>query len=188
MKPKTSPLIVALALGGALAWPIAASAADAPAKPATKVLKKQSKAKGMALAEETVQRISEAQLLVADRVLTGDAACEFNQKVSVLPVKDKPGHFHVAFKKVVYNMLPKNNLRSVPASRGHSRGGLRGLRRGPSKCRGCQMVSEHRVGQKLTRATWSDTKSHPGSQPMARRASCGYSSGSMASEKGQTTR
>jgi len=107
MTPKTPSLIAALALGAALAWPVAASAADAPAKPATSAQKQHSKAKGMALAEETVQRISEAQLLVADRVLTGDAACEFNQTVSVLPVKDKPGHFHLTFKKVVYNMLPE---------------------------------------------------------------------------------
>ena len=110
MKPETSTLIAALALGVALAWPVAASAADAPAKqakPASKAQQKQSKAKGMALAEATVQRISEAQLLVADRVLTGDAACEFNQKVSVLPVKDRAGHFHVAFKKAVYTMVPE---------------------------------------------------------------------------------
>jgi len=146
MKPKTSPLIVALALGGALAWPIAASAADAPAKPATKVLKKQSKAKGMALAEETVQRISEAQLLVADRVLTGDAACEFNQKVSVLPVKDKPGHFHVAFKKVVYNMLPEET--STGAVRlEDKKAGVVWIQI-PAK----SMLMNHRIGQRMVDA------------------------------------
>ena len=68
---------------------------------------KDSQAKGMALAKETVQRISEAQLQVADRVLTGDASCEFNQTVAVTPVSGRPAHFHVAYKKATYTMVPE---------------------------------------------------------------------------------
>jgi hypothetical protein len=118
MKFLASPLFASLALGATLLAPSAASAADAAAtpaasakpaaaKPASNAAKKKDEAKGLALAKETVQQISDAQLQVADRVLTGDAACEFNQTVSVLPVKDHPGHFHVAFKKVTYTMVPE---------------------------------------------------------------------------------
>ncbi len=149
MKPETSTLIAALALGVALAWPVAASAADAPAKqakPASKAQQKQSKAKGMALAEATVQRISEAQLLVADRVLTGDAACEFNQKVSVLPVKDRAGHFHVAFKKAVYTMVPEET--STGAVRlEDKKAGVVWIQI-PAK----SMLMNHRIGQRMVDA------------------------------------
>jgi hypothetical protein len=105
---------------GALALPLSVSAADAVPKPAPKPAAKASaaktanaqqradRAKGMALATETVQRISEAQLTVADRVLTGDAACEFDLRVSVQPVAGQPGHFKVQHKKAVYTMVPED--------------------------------------------------------------------------------
>lgn len=63
-------------------------------------------AKGLALASETVEQITEAQLEVAARVLTGDADCEFNQKVGVQPVEGQPGHFQLAYKKAIYRMVP----------------------------------------------------------------------------------
>jgi len=61
----------------------------------------------MALATETAQRISEAQLQIADRVLTGEATCEFNQTVNVQPVANKVGHFHLTYKKTVYTVVPE---------------------------------------------------------------------------------
>ena len=86
-------------------------AAKAPAKPAAKSGQakqaQDSQAKGLALAKETVQRISDAQLQVADRVLTGDASCEFNQTVMVKPITGRPAHFHVAYKKATYTMVPE---------------------------------------------------------------------------------
>jgi hypothetical protein len=86
-----------------------AFAADAPntSAPSSNAQQRANKAKGMALATETAQRVSEAQLQLADRVLTGDAACEFNQTVSVQPVAGKPGHFHLTHKKVVYTVIPE---------------------------------------------------------------------------------
>lgn len=108
---------------GALAlptWAIAADTATPAAKPAPRPAAKASaaaqstaqqradRAKGMALATETVQRISEAQLTVADRVLTGDAACEFGQQVSVQPMAGHPGHFKVQHRKAVYTMVPED--------------------------------------------------------------------------------
>jgi hypothetical protein len=93
----------------------AALAADAPPKPGSKPAAKPvptaqqraDRAKGMALATETVQRISEAQLQVADRVLTGIAQCEFAQHVSVEPVAGQPGHFRVRHLKASYTMVPE---------------------------------------------------------------------------------
>ncbi len=47
------------------------------------------------------------QLAMADRVLTGTAACEFSQSVDVKPVSGQPGHFHVHFKGASYLMTPE---------------------------------------------------------------------------------
>jgi hypothetical protein len=93
----------------ALAMP-PAWAADAQPKPQSAAANKQQRedrAKGLALGQETAQRVNEAQLRIADRVLTGDAACEFDQTVSVLPIDGQPGHFRVTFKKVAYTVIPE---------------------------------------------------------------------------------
>jgi hypothetical protein len=92
--------LAALAVGGA-------SAADAQPKASAHAQQRADKAKGMALATETAQRISEAQLQLADRVLTGEATCEFNQTINVQPVAGKPGHFHLTYKKAVYTLVPE---------------------------------------------------------------------------------
>ena len=113
--------LTALTLLGALLQITHVEAAETsanPSKPAKTVTKpaakssaakqaQDSQAKGLALAQETVQRISDAQLLVADRVLTGDASCEFSQTVAVTPVSGRPAHFHVVYKKATYTMLPE---------------------------------------------------------------------------------
>lgn len=110
----STPMLLACAMNllAATAWaatPSGAASAPKPAKPsaAAQAAAKKNEAKGLALATETAQRISEAQLSVADRVLTGDAACEFNQTVSVHPVHGHPGHFKLSFKKVSYTMVPE---------------------------------------------------------------------------------
>ena len=95
-------------------WTLAASAhaaddkpgAAQPAKP-TAAQQRADKAKGRALAEETVQRISEAQLQIADRVHTGDAACEFDQVVNLVRIDGRPGHFRLTYKKVAYTVVPE---------------------------------------------------------------------------------
>lgn len=101
---KVAACAVALA-GVSLAW-----AADAQPKPQSAAANKQQRedrAKGLALGQETAQRVSENQLRIADRVLTGDAACEFDQTVSVMPIDGQPGHFRVTFKKVAYTVVPE---------------------------------------------------------------------------------
>lgn len=108
--PFTSHRIALLLLAGCAGLWASAHAADPSGKPLTAAQKRAAAAdrqKGLDLATETVQRISEAQLLVADRVLTGDAACEMNQSVSVEPIQGKPGHFQLRFKKASYTMVPE---------------------------------------------------------------------------------
>lgn len=89
----------------------AAKSKPAAAKPAPKAatsreqLKNQ--AKGLALATEVTEQISEGQMQAAARVMTGDIDCEFSQKVTLKAVDGHPGHFHLAFKKVTYRMIPQ---------------------------------------------------------------------------------
>lgn len=146
MKSKTTSIIAAIALGAMVWCPVTAIAADAAAKPATAKQKKQSQTKGMTLAQETVQRISEAQLSLADRVLTGDAACEFNQTVSVLPVKGHPGHFHVGFKKAVYTMVPEETTTGAVRLEDKKAGVV--WIQIPAK----SMLMNHRIGQRMVDA------------------------------------
>jgi len=77
-----------------------------PAKPSA-AQQRADKAKGMALATETAQRVSEAQLQLADRVLTGDASCEFDQVVHLSRIDGQPGHFRLTYKKVAYTVVPE---------------------------------------------------------------------------------
>jgi hypothetical protein len=102
----TTLWMIALLLGtGAWAADDKPRAAQ-PAKPSA-AQQRADKAKGMALATETVQRISEAQLQIADRVHTGDAACEFDQVVSLVRIQGQPGHFKLTFKKASYTVVPE---------------------------------------------------------------------------------
>ena len=66
-----------------------------------------SKASALALASSTAETINAAQLHMASRVLTGSADCEFDQRVSVLPLDSQPGWFTVAHKNMRYRMLPQ---------------------------------------------------------------------------------
>lgn len=110
---RSTTLPVWLAPLPALVLTVAAHATDVPAKPAKPMnaavaaQQRANKAKGIALATETVQRISETQLQLADRVLTGDAACEFDQVVNVERIEGKPGYFRLKHKKAVYTLVPE---------------------------------------------------------------------------------
>lgn len=56
---------------------------------------------------EAAQPVSQNQLDIAGRVLTGTAQCEFNQHVNLQPIDGEPGHFKLAFKNVNYDMVPE---------------------------------------------------------------------------------
>ena len=76
-------------------------------KPATPRQQLKREAEGLALATTTVETITEAQLDVAMRVLTGAADCEFNERITVAPVNGRPGHFHVGHMAQRYTMVPE---------------------------------------------------------------------------------
>ena len=94
----------AAAAPGAKAKPAATKPAP---KPASSRERLKNQAKGLALASEVTEQISEGQMQAAARVMTGDIDCEFNQKVSLKAVDGQPGHFQLAFKKVTYRMIPQ---------------------------------------------------------------------------------
>jgi hypothetical protein len=105
MKFVLAPTLLALA-----SVSFAQSAAQAPKKsprPATPHEQVKSEAKGLALASEVVESITERQLEIAGRVLTGKASCELDQQVSIQAVNGKPGYFQVGFKTATYIMTPE---------------------------------------------------------------------------------
>lgn len=160
---RITALTLSLLTAGLLAGSPAAFAQAAEAKPATKVTKaaptkkpvvkkrtaSQSRkqlppqAHAAALATDVSESISPTQLQIADRVLTGTAQCEFNQTVSVDAVKDKPGHFTVAYNKAAYVMTPQET--STGAVRLEDRrNGIVWLQI-PSK----SMMMNHKAGQRM---------------------------------------
>lgn len=113
IRSAVSLIAAGLLLAGVSQAQTTAPAAAATAKPA--VVKKpvsqsrselRNEAKGLALATDVTESISDTQLQIANRVLTGTAQCEFNQGVNVEPVADKPGLFRVTYKQVAYVMVP----------------------------------------------------------------------------------
>ena len=58
-------------------------------------------------ATATAETISEAQLEMASRVLTGFADCEFKQRITVAAIDGAPGHFNVGHKGLQYRMVPQ---------------------------------------------------------------------------------
>jgi hypothetical protein len=103
----TPQILAALFISAGLMAPSAGYGADPAATPKASSQQRADRAKGLALATETVHRISEAQLLVADRVLTGEATCDFDQTVDLQPIAGKPGQFRLRYKKTSYTMIPE---------------------------------------------------------------------------------
>lgn len=93
------------------AAPKAAPVKVAKAAPSTKkaLTPEQRKIKAVTAAAPAApaEPLNAEQLAMADRVLTGTAACEFSQAVDVKPVSGQPGHFHVNFKGASYLMTPE---------------------------------------------------------------------------------
>ncbi|WIT10871.1 hypothetical protein PFX98_18425 [Paucibacter sediminis] len=100
------PLLLALAslaLCGS-AW----SAAVENPKPRNRLAAKvKPQAPAPAVVDEDNTPLNDDQLAVGPRVHSGDAQCEFNQKVQITPHPDKPGRFRLQFGKLVYNMTPE---------------------------------------------------------------------------------
>jgi hypothetical protein len=109
--PHPTALALGLALG--LALPLSAAAnTKVPAKPASKTKPKSSKPAtarktATAPAPKPGQVLTEAQMLMANQVLTGRADCEFKQYVVVERVGAGGGSFRVRHSGRTYNMVPE---------------------------------------------------------------------------------
>lgn len=133
------------------AAPAAAADAAAPAAAKVKAKKKvsesrqqlQDAAKGLALATATVETITQTQLDIAARVLTGSAQCEFNQRVEVDPVDGRPGFFKVGFNGRQYLMTPQET--TTGAVRLEDKAGGAMWLQIPAK----SMLLDTRIGQRL---------------------------------------
>ncbi|MFO1216931.1 MAG: hypothetical protein U1E89_00955 [Burkholderiaceae bacterium] len=82
------------AVAALMASPLAATAADKAKHPAAKPT-------------APAAPLSAEQLATAERVLTGQSSCEFDQSVNVAAVPDKKGHFHVQYKGQTFDMVPE---------------------------------------------------------------------------------
>ncbi len=132
--------------GAAFAQTSTPSTAKAPPakKPVSQSRKElKSEAKGLALATEVTEEINTNQLEIANRVLTGTAQCEFNQKVQVDALQGKPGHFKVAFNKASYTMVPQETTTGAVRLEDKKNGVV--WLQIPSK----SMMMNHKIGQRM---------------------------------------
>lgn len=107
-------LAVAQQAGSAAAKPAAQAApAKSPARAAKPNRKSRAEADDQPAARPPVELVSDLQLGVAARVLTGEADCEFNQRVTVLPLDGVPGYFTVTHLRKQYRMLPRETTTGV---------------------------------------------------------------------------
>lgn len=143
---------IALAAAFACASTFAVAQADASAQKVVKAktMQKSSasrqKAKAAAAptaAHDATETISEAQLAVAQRVMTGQCDCEFNQQVHIQPVDGKPGHFRLGYKNANYLMVPQETTTGAVRLE-DKRAGVVWLQI-PSK----SMLMNHKVGQRM---------------------------------------
>ena len=134
----------AVLCGGALAADPKPVVKKKPVSQSRQQLK--SEAKGLALATETVEVITQTQIDLAARVLTGSAQCEFNQKVEIDPVDGKPGLFKVGFNGRHYTMSPQET--TTGAVRLEDKAGGAVWLQIPTK----SMLLDTKIGQRLVDA------------------------------------
>lgn len=133
-------LLVAASFAVAQTAPPASKKSPSAASPREQL---KSEAKGLALGAEVAETISENQMAIAMRVLTGRADCEFGQHVSVEPKAGQPGTFQVGFKNASYTMVPEETT-SGAVRLSDQRAGVVWLQI-PSK----SMLMNSKIGQRL---------------------------------------
>lgn len=119
--------ILLLITGSTFAAPKAAK----PAKPATE-----------AAAPQPVA-LTQGQLDAAGRVYTGEASCEFGEKVQLTPMDGQPGHFQLAYKKARYHLVPEETTTGAVRLEDH-RAGIVWLQI-PAK----SMLMNSKIGQRM---------------------------------------
>ena len=102
-----APLAVSAVFAFSTPLAQAQTAAAHKAKPVKTTQQKKSEVAGLAVASAAVSEITANQLDIAARVLTGEADCEFGERVSVDAITTNPGYFKVSFKKGVFTMTPE---------------------------------------------------------------------------------
>ena len=142
MKYALAPLLLVLA-ASVVAAETAPPAPKKPPRAASPREQLKSEAQGLALGAEVAETISENQLAIATRVLTGRASCEFDQQVSVEPKAGHPGVFHVGFKNATYTMVAEETT-SGAVRLADKRAGVVWLQI-PSK----SMLMNSKIGQRL---------------------------------------
>ena len=103
------PLIAAVVLSAVSALSVssalaATAAAKSAKKPAPAAAAKPAEAEPVS---EPVDNLSTGQLTAAERVMTGVADCEFNQKVTIERLEGHKGNFKLTFDKHTYIVQPK---------------------------------------------------------------------------------
>jgi hypothetical protein len=101
------PLIAAAVFSAVSALCVSSALAESQAAKAAKKPATATKAPEAEPATEPDDSLSTGQLTMADRVLTGVAQCEFDQKVTIEPLPGHSGNFRLTFEKRTYIVQPK---------------------------------------------------------------------------------
>lgn len=125
------------------AWAQNADKPPQPPQPTQARERLKSEAKGLALAVEVTETISQRQLEIASQVLMGKATCDFNQHVNVQALNDQPGFFVVDFKNASYIMTPEETT-SGAVRLANKKAGVMWLQI-PNK----SMLMNNKLGQRL---------------------------------------
>jgi hypothetical protein len=98
---------VAIAAALSIAAPLSAVANDQAKQPAKQTAKQPAK-QAAKPAVQNQAALSADQIHTADRVLTGQSRCEFDQAVNVAAVPNQKGWFNVEYKGKSYLMAPES--------------------------------------------------------------------------------
>ena len=118
----TRPLIAAaVVLASTALFAASASAATTPSKPAAKSAGKKAPQQeaAMDVASAPDDNLTPGELTMADRVLTGTAACEFNQTVKIERLEGHAGNFKLTYDKKSYIVRPKETTTGAILLRDH---------------------------------------------------------------------
>jgi len=115
------PQIAAAVLLASSALFVTAATAATPAKPAgtTAAKKTPPKEAEVETASTADDNLTPGELTMADRVLTGVAACEFNQTVKIERLEGHAGNFRLTFDKKAYIVHPKETTTGAILLRDH---------------------------------------------------------------------
>ena len=98
---------VAIAAALSIAAPLSAVATEKAKQPTKQAAKPAAQQPAAKPAAQQAAALSADQINTADRVLTGQSRCEFDQAVNVAAVPNRKGWFNVEYKGKSYLMAPE---------------------------------------------------------------------------------